>query len=180
MELATFPLKSVSIARKNHIWDQESGLFSNCELILCYNSLRGKKAEIQTKIKSLVQIILRIGTVADPKQCLEPKRSDGLAEQLGDITLLLRVVGPFAFKNNWENVHFHWVWDLQQKTWCQAQPRQRLRGLPSLSREISRVKAKGGKELFKCKERGGQKRKTIWDFFPRGQPQSKQGGSNCP
>lgn len=58
--------------------------------------------------------------------------------------------------------------------------RERLRGLPLLSRMISRMKAKRRIELLKCKEKYGKEHKTIEDFFPRRRPQHKQCSSKCP
>lgn len=46
-------------------------------------------------------------------------------------------------------------------------------------RKISRVKAKGGKEVLKYKEKDGQEHKRTWDFFPRRRPHHKQGSSKC-
>lgn len=52
-----------------------------------------------------------------------------------------------------------------QKRKMTGRTRERLRGWPSLSRKISRIKAKGGKNLLTCLEKYCKEHKIIQDFF---------------
>lgn len=112
-----FP-KACFHCQENHIWDQESGSFCNCELILCYSRVwEENRQRFKQKENNWFKILPRIGTVVDSKQWVDEKWSDRLANQLADIAELLGVVGFFCIQEKMGKCVFPWARRASAKSW---------------------------------------------------------------